>query len=118
MKKSILKIFIQVIFLICVLPGIAQTTHSAYFMEGMPTRHKLNPALASEYGYVSMPMLGDINVGASSNVGVSTFLYPTGGGEIMNFLDKAVDSKEFLGSLKSQNKIVAELDLSLLSFGF
>lgn len=118
MKKSIFKIFILGIFFVCVIQSMAQTLHSAYFMEGMPTRHKLNPALASEYGYVSMPMLGDVNVGASSNVGVSTFLYPVDGGEMMNFLNSAVDSKEFLGSLKSQNKIVSELDLSLLAFGF
>ena len=117
MKKYI-KIVLVLLCIATIAPVNAQISKSAYFLEGMPMRGKLNPALSSEYGYVSFPFLGDINVGVSSNVGAGTFLYPSGDGELLNFLSPDVNSKEFLGSLKSQNKMVTNLDLSILSFGF
>ena len=96
----------------------AQTAHSAYFLEGVPTIHKLNPALAPEYGYTTFPFLGNINMGISSNVGVGTFFYPGEDGKLLNFLNSSVDAKEFLGDLKSQNKLVSNFDMDIVSFGF
>lgn len=116
--KNIKHILLIIFAVSLAAPAYAQTAHSSYFLEGMPTRHKLNPALASEYGYVSFPLLNDINISASSNVGVGTFLFPSESGELLNFLSSSVDSKEFLGNLKSQNKMVTNLDLSIMSFGF
>lgn len=118
MKKYIRIVLVALLATITLNSVKAQTPHSAYFLEGMPTAHKLNPALACEYGYVSFPLLGNVNVGVSSNIGVGTFLYPTESGELLNFLDPKVDAKEFLGSLSSQNKMVTNIDLDVLSFGF
>lgn len=118
MKTYIKIIFGVVLSIVMIAPVAAQTPHSAYFLESVPTRHKLNPALSSEYGYVSFPFLGNINLGVSSNVGVGTFIYPSESGEMLNFLNSQVDSKEFLGSLKPQNKMVTNLNMDILSFGF
>ena len=54
----------------------------------------------------------------SSNVGVGTFFYPTKNGKLLNFLDPSVSTKEFLGNLKSQNKMVSNFDMDIVSFGF
>ena len=118
MKRYIRNIFVALLGIFAIVPATAQTAHSAYFLEGMTTRHKLNPALSSEYGYVSFPLLGNVNFGVSSNVGLGTFLYPSESGELLTFLTPEVSSKEFLGSLKSQNRIVTNFDMDLLSFGF
>ena len=80
MKKYIRIVLVALLATITLNSVKAQTPHSAYFLEGMPTAHKLNPALACEYGYVSFPLLGNVNVGVSSNMGVGTFLYPTDSG--------------------------------------
>lgn len=117
--KAYIKLVLSALFSIAVIAPInAQTAHSAYFLEGVPTAHKLNPALAGEYGYVSFPFLGNVNMGISSNMGIGTFLYPTESGQLLNFLNPQVDSKEFLGNLKSQNKMVTNFDMDILSFGF
>lgn len=118
MKTYIKNILGALLTIFMIAPVAAQTTHSAYFLESVPTRHKLNPALSSEYGYVSFPFLGNLNMGISSNIGVGTFLYPSESGELLNFLNPQVDSKEFLGSLKAQNKMVTNFDMDILSFAF
>ena len=104
--KTYIKIALVAIFSTILVAAVkAQTAHSVYFLEGVPTAHKLNPALAPEYGYTTFPFFGNINMGISSNVGVGTFFYPTKNGKLLNFLDPSVSTKEFLGNLKSQNKI-------------
>ena len=117
--KTYIKIVLVAIFSTIMIAAVkAQTAHSVYFLEGVPTAHKLNPALAPEYGYTTFPFLGNINVGVSSNVGVGTFFYPTLSGELLNFLDPSVSTKEFLGNLKSQNKMVSNFDMDIVSLGF
>ena len=54
----------------------AQTLRTSYFLESMPMRHRLNPALVSDRGYISIPAIGNINVATQSNVGLTAFLYP------------------------------------------
>ena len=58
----------------------AQTLRTSYFLESMPMRHRLNPALVSDRGYISIPAIGNINVATQSNVGLTAFLRcPTDG---------------------------------------
>ena len=55
--------------------GSAQeASRSGYFLEGYNFRHQLNPAFAPENNYVAIPVLGNLGVGLSSNVGVNTFI--------------------------------------------
>lgn len=97
----------------------AQTTlKSAYFMDRMTTRHKINPALMSEYGYFALPALGDINVGINSNLSVDKLVFPLDNGDLGLFAHPDVDSSEFLSGLKDDNVISQELNLTLLSMGF
>lgn len=91
---------------------------SGYFLDGYTFRHELNPALASERNYVSIPVLGNIGVGLMSNVGVNTFIYKTPSGQLTTFLNQSVNADEFLGKLGTNNKVNANLNLTILSAGF
>ena len=99
---------------------MAQAPHTSYFMESMPTRHQLNPALTPEYNYVNLPLipaLSGIQIGLNSNVGMANFLYPRGN-ELVTGLHSSVSDDEFLNNIHRKNVIEANIKLNLLSFGF
>lgn len=91
---------------------------TSYFLEGSSYRHQLNPAFAPERSYISMPILGNLNIGLQSTVGVSNFIYKTPDGNLTTFMNSSVDAKEFLGDLKNRNRINQTFDMSILSVGF
>lgn len=95
----------------------AQAPHSSYFMENMPTRHLLNPAFTPDFNYVSLPVLGNMQVRLNSNVGLGAFLYPNGD-ELVTGLNQIVSADEFLDNLHKKNTIEADIRVNLVSFGF
>ena len=95
-----------------------EASRSGYFLEGYNFRHQLNPAFAPEQNYVSVPALGNFGVGLMSNVGVNTFLYKMPNGDLTTFMNSTVGADEFIGKLKNNNKITANINLALLSDGF
>jgi len=63
-----MKLRLQIIILFLLAGGastniLAQTLSSSYFLEGATFRHQLNPAFMGERNYISIPLLGNINVG-------------------------------------------------------
>lgn len=100
------------------MTATAQALQSGYFMEGYTFRHLMNPAYAAERNYVSIPALGNVNVGTQGNVGLSKFLFPYQGDQLTTFMNSSVSSAEFLGGLKDNNRINANVNLTLLSGGF
>lgn len=95
-----------------------EASRSGYFLEGYNFRHQLNPAFAPEQNYFSIPALGNLGIGAMSNVGVNTFLYKLPNGDLTTFMNSTVGADEFIGKLKNNNKITADINLTLLSGGF
>lgn len=117
--KQITKYISAVIIGLTVAPALsAQALRTGYFLEGYTYRHELNPAFAPERNYVSIPALGNLNLSVNSNVGLSTFLYPTRNGELTTFMSPEVSGNKFLGKLKDNNHIDMNLGLTILSFGF
>ncbi len=94
-----------------------QALRSAYFLDGYTFRHRMNPAIAGESNYVSMPVLGNLNVGAQSTIGVSDFLYKYNGG-LTTFMHESVSANKFLGGLRSNNRLNVDLSETILSAGF
>ncbi len=86
-----------------------EASRSGYFLEGYNFRHQLNPAFAPEQNYVSVPALGNFGVGLMSNVGVNTFLYKMPNGDLTTFMNSTVGADEFIGKLKNNNKITANI---------
>ncbi len=95
-----------------------EALRSAYFLPGYNFRHELNPALAPERGYLALPALGGINVGLNSNIGLSTFLYPIGGGKLTTFMSPTVGTDQFLDKLKDRNHFTQSFGVNILSLGF
>lgn len=110
-----------IIFILCLgtlSVAAQQTLHSSYFLKRMPMRHKLNPALINDYGYFSIPMLGNVNIGVQSNLSLKNFIYPTNDGNLMTFMHQDVSADDFLDKIKNYNSVEMNVDLSVLSFGF
>lgn len=110
-----------IIFILCLgtlSVAAQQTLHSSYFLKRMPMRHKLNPALINDYGYFSIPMLGNVNIGVQSNLSLKNFIYPTNDGNLMTFMHQNVSADDFLDKIKNYNSVEMNVDLSVLSFGF
>ena len=80
-------------------------------------RHQLNPAFSAERNYVSVPVLGNINVGTQGNVGVGKFLFPRNG-ELVTFMHSSVSGSKFLDGLRETNRLNADINLAILSAGF
>lgn len=110
-----------IIFILCLgtlSVEAQQTLHSSYFLKRMPMRHKLNPALINDYGYFSIPMLGNINIGVQSNLSLKNFIYPTNDGNLMTFMHQDVSADDFLDHIKNYNSVEMNVDMAILSFGF
>lgn len=103
--------------IIAAATACAQTQHSLYFLEGNNQRHKLNPAFTSEHGFVTFPVLGNINMTLNSNVGLGTFLYPQGD-EMLTFMHPSISVDEALSKFKSTNVAEFDLDLDIITVGF
>ena len=74
--KTTLKSIITVCALVVSGSTLAQNLNSAYFLDGYAYGHEMNPA--KEYdrkGYISFPVLGNINMAFRGNVGVKDFFY-------------------------------------------
>lgn len=96
-----------------------EASRSGYFMDGYSFRHELNPAFGNDDEYVSLPGLGNLDLGLSSNVGVNTFLYKLPGtNRLTTFMSPTVDADKFLGKLEKNNKITSNINVTLLSGGF
>lgn len=114
MKNLSLSVFLV---LICLVSVAAQQSHSLYFMRELSQRHQYNPSFVPKYGYFSLPVLGNLQVGGTSNVGLSHFLHKKGDKDVI-FLDSSVDGEEFMRSVKPENNIAQNAKIDLLSFGF
>ena len=95
----------------------AQDLEMGYFLGGNPYAYRMNPAFQSERSMMSIA-LGQTGLGAWSNLGVSTLMYPGGDGNLYTFMNDRVSSQEFLGKLHKRNSIDADLNVNLLAVGF
>lgn len=95
-----------------------QNMRTGYFLDGYTYRYKMNPAIQGERGFLSIPALGKVGVGVESNLGLSTFLYPSADGTLKTFLHPDVTDKEFLDKMRHGNLIMANMDLPVMALGF
>lgn len=98
----------------------AQVLRTGYFTEGNVLRYRLNPALMSTRGHASIPVLGNMNIESTGNVGMGNFLYksPFDNNKLVTFLHPGVDAADFLGKLDKDNRIAMNLDMTILSASF
>ncbi|WP_418944404.1 DUF5723 family protein [Phocaeicola plebeius] len=91
----------------------AQYLRSSYFMEGTSARLQLNPGLQPTKGYFNMPIIGSLNMSASSNV--------LGTSDIIDLMDSGSDlysNDKLFDRLKADNRLNVNLNTDILSFGW
>lgn len=95
------------------MPAGAQFLRTSYFMEGATNRIQLNPALQPSRGYVNIPVIGSVNVSATSNsLGTQDIIDVCGNDG--NFFD----NNDFFNQLSNNNRMNVSLSSDLISFGF
>ncbi len=105
--------------LLCTFGASGQSTpRTAYFSDGVLTRHSLNAAFEGERGYISIPMLGSLDMTINSNLSVDKIFYPLEDGGLGIFLNPEVDSDSFLASIDENNLISQSFNLTIFSTGF
>lgn len=95
----------------------AQDTFTGYFLDNYTYRYQMNPAMGNRSNFVSMPVLGNVNVGMHGNFGVSSVVYNRGGRTVL-FTNPQVSVGEAMDGFKDVNRIGARLKLNILSGGF
>lgn len=115
---NIINKYIAIAAMGCAATGAsAQALNSGYFLDGYLFKHQLNPALESEKSYVSIPVLGNINITSKGNVGLGSFLYPTTDNKLTTFMNSSISADEFLGNIKDMNRMSMDMNLSIFSMG-
>lgn len=117
MKTLHIKSIIAAIALSCSLGASAQALHSGYFLEGMVQRHELNAAFGGETNFVLVPGLSGLSLSASTNFGLSHFVFPHGDNLVLGLSNK-VSAKDFLGNLPANNQLELQLEVPIVSVGF
>jgi len=120
-KHNIYKLSALTAMLLIAVMSYAQGSSSGYFLEGYHQRYQLNPAFAPESSfYMSIPMLGNTQIDAQSNVGMANFLYDSKSkpGMLTTFMSSDVDSKAFLDALPAATQVRAGVNMDMMSIGF
>ena len=116
MKKSFT--FLKVSYIAMLLSvmsiseGFAQGLRTSYFMDNVPSRLKMNPALQPARGYFNIPAIGAIGLSASSNkLSIDDFI------DIIQNKNGFLNSDQFINRLDNKNTMNIDLTLDLISFG-
>lgn len=120
MKKTYRHLAATLLLATAVAPAAAQEFHTAAFMQTNNYRHQINPAMLDE-AYVGMPFFGQINVGATGNIGLKNFVYKLDGNpryDLTTFMSPTVSAGEFLGDLHDKNRADVYVNYNIFSVGF
>jgi hypothetical protein len=117
MNSYIKKACLAVTIFASASPIIAQNTASGYFLDNYTYRYQLNPAYGNGKGFVSMPAIGNLNVGLRGNLNLSDIIY-TENGKTVLFTNPNISTSEVMGNISDKNKISANIKENILSVGF
>ena len=125
MMKATYKHLCTAALLACATTAAAQSLNSAYFTNDYKFRHTMNPAMANEQNYVSIPALGNISLDVRGNFGVKDVILNNplygqpGEKRLTTFMNPNIDSGTALDGFSSgNNRLIEDLNLTLLSAGF
>lgn len=113
------KIYIFVLLAAYSVVASGQMFQSAYFLDGMPTRHAMNPALGSETNYFSIPGLGHAGVDIRGNLDLVDLLKIRNVGGVdrtVTYMHPLVKMDEL--TFKENNKLMQDARIQLVGFGF
>lgn len=121
MKKHIIKkSIVAASMLLMTVAASAQSASSSYFLEGMNQRYQLNPAFAPERPvFMAIPGLSNLQVDASSSVGLANFLFESTSkpGMLTTFMSPDIDAKTFLDGMPKAAQFNVGLNMDILALG-
>lgn len=94
----------------------AQYTNSGYFLENFTYGFQLNPAFGNDDNFVSMPALGNLNLGMRGNLHLSNVLYNVDG-ETVLFTNPGVPESA-VNKFKKVNRLSLNEKIDIMSAGF
>lgn len=96
----------------------AQNLNSAYFLDGYTFGHQLNPAKDYDRkGYVSFPLLGNINTSLNGNLS-ATDIFKHNGSKLTTFLHPSIPMEQAMSGFTDNNHTRFGLRMDILGFGF
>lgn len=111
-------LYLIVSFAVIILSGsfsnaFAQGVRTSYFMDNVPFRLKMNPALQPTRGFFNIPAVGALGISASSNtISIENFI------DIIENDNDFLTSEKFIRQLDNKNRIDLDVTTDILSFGF
>ncbi len=118
MKKNYHKYIMGCAMAVSAIAGAsAQSTSTAYFLDGYTYGYQMNPAKANDNGFVAFPTLGNINVNVLTSFNLTDFIYNVNG-QTTTFLNPGVSTDEFLSKVGDSNRLGVNLKLPVIAFGF
>ncbi len=119
-KLNIRRVSSFLLMMIFAVAVSAQTLRTGYFMDGNLFRYRLNPSFVGQRGYVSLPVLGGVNINTMGNLGMGDLIYdsPLNNDKLVTFMHSSVSEKEFLDNIDDNNVLRLDLDMTLLSLAF
>ena len=121
MKKHIIRrSLIVVSMLLVTIASSAQSSSSAYFLEGFNQRYQLNPAFAPERKvFMAIPALSNIQIDARSSVGLANFLYESTSkpGMLTTFMSPDIDAKKFLDDMPNGARFDVGVNMDIIALG-
>lgn len=116
MKRNIFRAILSLTAMASVAMGQAQS-QSGYFIDNYIYRNQLNPAFGYDKNFVSMPGIGNLNLGMSGTLNLDNVLYNVNG-RTTTFLNPAISADRVLDGLKDNNRIGANMRIGIMSAGF
>lgn len=117
MLYNIKKTLTVILVLAAAISVFAQDTRSGYFVDDFTFRFQMNPAMGNSRGFVTMPGLGNLNLGLSANIGVKSFLYNLNG-RTTTFLNPGIMNSEAMGNFKDINRLSTNNRFNIFGVGF
>ena len=121
MKKHVFnKSLMAVSLLLMTASASAQSASSGYFVEGFSQRYQLNPAFSADRPlFLAIPGVSNIQMEATSTVGISNFLFESTSkpGMLTTFMSPDVDTRQFLDKLPDVTQFNVGLNMDILSLG-
>lgn len=115
--KSIIKSTFAFLALTVAFGTMAQNTRSGYFVDDYTYRFQLNPAFGNSKGFVSMPAIGNFNVGVHGNLHLNKVLYNIDG-KTTTFMNPGVSAADFLNGISDVSKMRVNTKVDILTVGF
>lgn len=117
MKHNLLHTAIAVASLLSIQAASAQTTYSGYFLDNYDYRFQMNPAFGNEKNFVSMPVLGNFNLGLRGNLDLQDVVYNLNGKNVL-FTNPGISASEAMSKFAEKNRLGINFKIDLLSGGF